>query len=153
LREGTLAEDTSPVTASVLLADDDPGVLQSLAFALRGAGHRVTAAEDGEKALAALEAGDFDVLVLDILMPGATGWEVLARAVERTPAGSPLPRAVLMTGFHQEYVVDMRVLRQEGVSAMLLKPFPPSEVLDEVRRALFTVPRTSLPRASEPAPG
>ena len=90
----------------------------------------------------------YDLLVLDILMPGATGWEVHARALERVPAGSHLPRAILMTGFQQEYVVDFRVLQEEGVGAMLLKPFPASTVLDEAARLLAEPPPVPSKRPS-----
>jgi CheY-like chemotaxis protein len=129
-------DPAAPAPASILLADDDPSILGTLGFALRAVGYRVEPAVDGTAALAAVERERFDLLVLDVLMPGATGWEVLSHAVEVAPAGAPRPRAILMTGFNQEYVVDLMVLRQEGVSAMLLKPFPASTMLDEVARSL-----------------
>jgi len=122
--------------ASILLADDDPAVLQALSMAFKLAGHAVTPAADGTKAIEALDRGPYDLMVLDILMPGATGWEVLESALSRTPAGAPTPRALLITGFNSEYVVDMSVLRREGVAGMLLKPFPAQDILDEVQRAL-----------------
>jgi CheY-like chemotaxis protein len=136
---------------SVLLADDDPSVLPMLSLVLKGAGYAVTAAKDGAEAIAALDAGKHDLLVLDILMPGATGWEVLAHAIAATPAGAPLPRALLITGFHQEYVLDFRLLQEEGVGAMLFKPFPPESFLEEVARVLAAPPRMSLPRTARPA--
>jgi CheY-like chemotaxis protein len=140
---------TAPATATVLIADDDAGLVQALAIAFRAAGFKVTTAEDGTSALDALGKARFDVLVLDILMPGATGWEVLQRAIDRTPLGKALPRAVMMTGFNQEYVVDLAALRREGVSAMLLKPFTPDNLIDEVHRALIDVPQFALPRANQ----
>jgi CheY-like chemotaxis protein len=137
--------------AYVLLADDDPSVLPILSLALKGAGYAVTAARSGTEAIACLDASRFDLLVLDILMPGATGWEVLAHAIASTPPGAPLPRAILITGFHQEYVLDFRLLQEEGVAAMLLKPFPAQEFLDEVARVLATEPHLSLPKSPRPA--
>ena len=137
-------------TAKILLADDDASVLLTLSMAFKSAGHTVAQAADGTKAIAAVESGTFDVLVLDILMPGATGWEVLAKAIERTPAGSPLPRAILITGFNQEYVVDLNLLRQEGAAGMLLKPFTATDILDEVQRVLALPPQTALPKPSQP---
>jgi CheY-like chemotaxis protein len=141
-----MADGTAPVNASILLADDDPGTLQILSMALRSGGYRVEGALDGSVATEAVERGAFDLMVLDILMPGASGWEVLDRAIERTPPGAPMPRAILITGFNQEYVVDMAVLRREGVSAMLLKPFPATDLLDEVRRVLALPPQLAAPR-------
>ncbi len=147
-----MAESSAPSSASVLLADDDPDLVKVLAMAFRAAGLQVTTAGDGATALEILAMGGFDVLVLDILMPGATGWEVLARAIEGAPPGSPLPRAILMTGFNQEYVVDMRLLQQEGVAAMLLKPFPASTLIEEIRRVLSVPPQVALPRAAQRSP-
>ncbi len=141
-----MPDSTPPASPSVLLADDDPSVLQVLALALRKSGHGVTTARDGAEALAAIEGGRFNLLVLDILMPGATGWEVLARAIESTPEGIPLPKAVLITGFHQEYVLDFRMLQEEGVSAMLLKPFGAAAFLEEIDRVLALEPVFTLPR-------
>jgi CheY-like chemotaxis protein len=135
--------------ASILVADDDPGLVGVLSIAFKAAGYKVTTAPDGTKGLAAVEQARFDVLVLDVLMPGATGWEVLQSAIDRTPLGKALPRAIMMTGFNQEYVVDMSLLRREGVSAMLLKPFPASLLVDEVRRALVMSPQFALPRAPQ----
>jgi CheY-like chemotaxis protein len=145
-----VTESTAPATATVLLADDDPGLVGILAIAFKVAGYKVTTAVDGTRALAALDDARFDVLVLDVLMPGGTGWEVLQRAIDRTPLGKALPRAIMMTGFNQEYVVDMTLLRREGVSAMLLKPFPATLLVDEIHRALVMAPQFAVPRANQP---
>jgi len=133
--------------ASILLADDDPAILLTLSLALRTAGHSVEQASDGTKAVDALVRTPFDLYVLDILMPGATGWEVLARAIERTAPGAPLPRAILITGFNQEYVLDLNLIRREGASSMMLKPFTATELLDEVQRVLSLPPQPAPPRA------
>ena len=144
-----MSDAAAPTDCTILLADDDAAVLQVLAFAFKKAGYHVTTAEDGTKALAALEGKRYDLLLLDILMPGATGWEVLARAIETTPAGKPLPRAVLITGFNQEYVLDFQLLQEEGVSAMLLKPFTAAVILEEVERVLAMPPVFTLPKAAQ----
>jgi CheY-like chemotaxis protein len=138
-------------TASVLIADDDPSVLQVLALAFRNTGYSVETAENGTVGIEMVDSKRYDLLVLDILMPGATGWEVHAKALEAVPPGKPLPRAILMTGFQQEYVVDFRALQQEGVGAMLLKPFPASTILDEAARLLGEPPPVLAPHASRAA--
>ena len=146
-----MAEDTLPAPPSILLADDDPSVLQLLGLALGRAGHTVTTARDGTEAIAALETQRFNLLVLDIMMPGATGWEVVARAIEGTPEGIPLPKVVLVTGFNGEYVLDFQLLQDEGVSAMLLKPFSAADFIEEVDRVLALEPHYTLPEKTRKA--
>ena len=138
---------------SVLVADDDRGLLKFIEMAFRNAGYAVSTAIDGATAVTAVKQRRFDLLVLDILMPGATGWEVLEAAIAETPVGGKLPRAILVTGFNQEYVVDFSLLQKEGVGAMLLKPFTPQTLVDEAARVLegpAKVARASTP-ASTPA--
>lgn len=142
----------APAAKTVLVADDDPSLLKILELALRHAGYAVTTAVDGAVALERLEGRTYDLLVLDILMPGATGWEVLAKAVGATAPGEPLPRAILVTGFHQEYVVDMRVLQEEGVGAMMLKPFSPADLVEEAARVLAARARTARVRSPAAVP-
>ena len=146
-----MPQSPAPASPSILLADDDPNLVRVLSFAFKASGYRVEMALDGAVALEALELGRYDVLVLDILMPGATGWEVLARAIEQTPPGKELPRAIFITGFNQEYVVDMNMLRQEGVAAMLLKPFTATTLIEEIQRVLAQPPQYSRPRANQPS--
>jgi adenylate cyclase len=69
------------VQASVLVVDDDPINRTVLVRALEADGHRVAAAEDGARALDLLHARPFDVVLLDVLMPGLDGYETLARIV------------------------------------------------------------------------
>ena len=65
--------------ASALVVDDDPINRMLLSNSLEQQGHRVMMAENGLEALAALQAQPFDVVLLDVLMPGLDGSEVLAR--------------------------------------------------------------------------
>ena len=79
---------------SILLVDDDDGLLRTLARALTRFGHHVEAAHDGRSAAALLENGAFDVVLSDITMPGMNGIELLL-AVRRVDLDVPV---VLMTG-------------------------------------------------------
>ena len=113
---------------------------------------RVVTARDGKEAIALLEAAArrglaLDLLLLDIRMPGASGWEVLARSRELAPPGGSPPRALLMTGFSVELDID-RVTR-EGATGVLIKPISNRALVHEVRRVL------SLPAglAAQGAPG
>jgi len=144
-----MAASRVPAWTTVLVADDDPSVLKVLTFALRAAGYLVATAADGRAAMEFVERERFDLLLLDVLMPGATGWEVLARAQARTPAGAALPHAILITGYNAEFVLDIDHLKREGVGAMLLKPFTATTVLEEVERVLELPPVRSLQRDLE----
>jgi len=70
----------------ILVAEDDPSLAEGLMRSLRQAGNAVDCAKNGEEADAALEANEFDVLILDLGLPKKSGLEVLsacARAVPR----------------------------------------------------------------------
>ncbi len=136
----------------VLVADDDPSCLTVYRLLLEQSGMRVVTARDGKEAIALLEAAArrglaLDLLLLDIRMPGASGWEVLARSRELAPPGGSPPRALLMTGFSVELDID-RVTR-EGATGVLIKPISNRALVHEVRRVL------SLPAglAAQGAPG
>ncbi len=63
--------------AKILIVDDDSAVQMTIRLLLERAGHNVVVAGDGRKALAVFEAGDFDLLFLDIFMPGMDGLETM----------------------------------------------------------------------------
>src|SRR5947207_14731388 len=65
--------------------DDDPAVQATIRIVLERAGHSVVVAGDGRKGLAIFEAGDFDLLVLDIFMPGMDGLETMKLIRLRQP--------------------------------------------------------------------
>ncbi|MBI2196992.1 MAG: response regulator, partial [Candidatus Rokubacteria bacterium] len=70
---------------TVLVADDESGVRESVGRVLRHEGFRVIAAEDGDAALAALREGGVDLLLADLRMPGLDGLELLRAAKLLTP--------------------------------------------------------------------
>ncbi len=134
----------------ILIADDDDGFRKLAAIHLRRRGFLVSEARDGTEALQCLDS-TFELLVLDIFMPGATGWDVLAAAVERTPVGEPLPRVLLVTGFQQGYDLDLGYLAREGACGLLLKPFNLQNLEDEIRRVLAMEPLRAGAHEAGPA--
>lgn len=101
----------------VLLADDEETIAVTLCDALEEAGYEVVSAGDTDSALAALEAGDIDVVLTDIRMPGKGGMAVLTRSVE-LDANRPV---VIMTGFAS---MDQAVEAVDiGASFYVQKPF------------------------------
>jgi two-component system, OmpR family, response regulator len=114
-----------PMSASILIVDDDPHIRQLLAFALSKAGHATREAEDGEQALASVAAEAPDLVVLDINMPRMDGLEVC----RRLRAQSELPILFLSS---RDDEID-RVLGIElGADDYVVKPFSPREVVARV---------------------
>jgi PAS domain S-box-containing protein len=104
----------------ILIADDNVDAVDSLALLLRMGGHEVHAVYDGEAALAAAAKLRPQVALLDIGMPGATGYEV-ARRIRQQPWGRRM-LLVALTGWGQD--ADKRSAEQAGFDAHLVKPVP-----------------------------
>jgi DNA-binding NtrC family response regulator len=115
---------------AILIADDEPYVRESLAAALRGAGHRVETAADGAAALAALECDDFALVLADVALAGADGRAMLARV----RAVAPNAIVVLMTA--QATVESAIEALGAGAADYVLKPVACDDVLGRVGRAL-----------------
>jgi DNA-binding NtrC family response regulator len=115
---------------AVLVADDEPGVRESLAEILRDAGYDVHTAADGSAALAALEAHDFAVVITDLRMPGADGLDVIKRAREI----SPQTFAIVMTA-HASVDTAIDALHA-GATDYVLKPVLFDDLLAKVERLL-----------------
>ena len=117
-------------TDAILVADDEPGIRESLAEVLRDAGYRVETAADGPEALTALEANDFSLVVTDLRMPGADGLAVLKRAREISPQ-----TIVLIMTAHATVETAVEALRAGAVD-YVLKPVIFEDLLGKVSRAL-----------------
>ena len=72
------------MTARILVADDEPDIVGPLEYALRGEGWDVAVVEDGDAALGRALAEPFDLVVLDVILPGLSGMEVCRRLRERS---------------------------------------------------------------------
>jgi len=118
------------VREAVLIADDEPGVRESLAEVLRDAGLDVTVAADGAAAIAALEAREFAVVVTDLRMPGADGLAVLRRVRELAPQ-----TVVLVMTAHGSVETAIEALRA-GAADYILKPVIFDDLLAKVERLL-----------------
>jgi two-component system response regulator PilR (NtrC family) len=118
------------MSEAILVADDEPGVRESLAEILRDAGYTVQTAADGTAALKALDDHDFAVVVTDLRMPGADGLAVLKRAREISPQ-----TLVLVMTAHGTVDTAVEALRS-GASDYLLKPVAFDDLLAKVERLL-----------------
>jgi CheY-like chemotaxis protein len=111
--------------AHILVVDDDPVIRQLLTDILEIDGHEVREAADGLAAVRTLEVLRPDCIVLDVMMPGLDGYEVL-RSI-RSLDGDPLPVIMLTAAAEPDTAVRAW---SDGVDFFLAKPFEADEVLD-----------------------
>lgn len=123
--------------AKILVVDDDPAVQMTIRLLLERAGHHVVVAGDGQKGLAAFETGDFDLLLLDIFMPGMDGIETM-RHIHRL---KPVMPVIVISG--RSLVPDaagepdfLAMASKLGAISSLPKPFRPAELLAKVESCL-----------------
>jgi two-component system phosphate regulon response regulator PhoB len=118
--------------ARVLVVDDEPDVLLLCRLNLEQRGHQVLEAPNGDEALGLAREGTPDLVVLDLMLPGIDGYQVLQalRADERT---SGIPVLVLTAKSLQ---ADRERSRQLGAAAFVTKPFLPDELCDKVDAVL-----------------
>ena len=117
---------------SVLVADDDRDIRELVSFKLQAAGYDVVTASDGTDALAQVIAHRPDVAVLDVMMPGLSGTDVL-RAVRAHPEVGGT-RVILLTAKAQEQ--DVAAGFALGADDYVVKPFSPRELLSRVQAVL-----------------
>jgi two-component system response regulator HydG len=116
--------------ATLLIADDDPGLRESLERTLTREGYRVVLASDGRAALERVQAGGVDLIVTDLKMPGLTGLELLRAA----KAIMPDVDVILLTAFGtvEEAVKAMK----DGAYDFLTKPFRREQLIKLITKAL-----------------
>ncbi len=113
-------ENTPPLR--LLVVDDNPDTVESLAMLLRKYGHDVLSANNGPEALEAAFADDRDVILLDIGLPSIDGYEV----ARRIRALTDNPVLIAMTGYGQPE--DRRKSKEAGFDYHLTKPVDPSRL-------------------------
>ena len=116
--------------ARVLVAVDEANIAVALEFILSRAGYEVRMASDGESALDAVRRDAPDLMVLDVMLPQLSGFEVL-KLVRADPKTAELPVLVLTARGQQQ---DRHTAEQIGASAFLTKPFSNSELIECVKR-------------------
>ncbi|WP_167051321.1 response regulator transcription factor [Salinibacterium sp. ZJ77] len=114
----------------ILIAEDEPGIARFVQKGLKAVGYGVTAVADGRLALEAIRAGDLDLVILDVGLPGIDGFEVLQRA---RAAGSSVP-IIMLTA--RTSTTDTVAGLDGGANDYIGKPFMFDELLARVRRTL-----------------
>ena len=134
LGAGEVKGEEDPILGNsrVLVADDEPNIRTTISDVLRKYKVNVTIAANGGEAIALLEQQQFDLVLSDIKMPDKTGYEVFA-AARKANQTAPV---ILMTGFGYDPNHSIVRASQEGLQAVLFKPFKVDQLLTEVRKAL-----------------
>jgi CheY-like chemotaxis protein len=123
--------------AKILVVDDDPAVQMTIRLLLERAGHGVEVASDGRTGLKAFEDGAFDLLFLDIFMPGMDGIETM-RHIHRLRPATPIivisGRPLVQDASAEPDFLAMAI--KLGAVSSLPKPFKPAALLATVERCL-----------------
>ena len=120
------------MSASILVADDEPNIVLSLEFLLKQAGFRVRTVADGEAALAAIAQEPPNLVLLDVMIPGRDGYAV-CQEIRSNPAWRDV-RIIMLTAKGGE------IQREKGLSLgadeYVTKPFSTRELVERIRRML-----------------
>jgi DNA-binding NtrC family response regulator len=123
---------------NILVVDDDAIVIKSCKRILEAEGFEVFTVPGADKALEALKNSDFDILLIDVKMPGRDGM-YLMREIKRNWPEIP---TVVMSGYPTPETIT-EVL-QLGATLFIPKPFKPDELVKSVRQVLKKVPAKKL---------
>jgi DNA-binding response OmpR family regulator len=124
---------------AILTVEDDADLLDILSYSLRREGHNVLCARDGETALDLWRAGNPELILLDVNLPGLDGWQVCQRI--RAEAETPI---IMLTGMGATRDVSRGF--ELGADDYVTKPFSPKELVARVRAILRRTETTDEPR-------
>jgi len=119
-------------TKEILVVDDEPDIVELVSYNLKKEGFSVSSASDGEEALGKIRKGKFDLVVLDLMLPGIQGME-LCRILRNNPETERLPVIMLTAkGEATDKVIGLEV----GADDYLAKPFSPRELIARIKAVL-----------------
>lgn len=116
----------------ILVVDDEPNILRSLTFILEKGGYEVSIAEDGEQAMMKIRDLKPSVLILDVMMPNKSGYDV-CHEVKSDPVLRDI-HVVMLTAKGQE--ADREMALAHGADEYISKPFSPIQILTRMNELL-----------------
>ncbi len=120
------------MSATVLIADDEPNILLSLEFLMKREGYQVQLARDGQEAVDAILAHRPDLVLLDVMMPHKSGFDVCQEV--RAHPGVRDTRILMLTAKGRD--TDVAKGLALGANAYMTKPFSTKELVEKVREML-----------------
>ncbi|HUI25008.1 MAG TPA: response regulator [Candidatus Kryptonia bacterium] len=137
-------------SARILVVDDDPSIRLVIDHALTASGYEIATCDDGSEVMDHLARARFDVVILDLYMPGMNGFEVLRRIREPSTGLLPAPQTpptvkVLVVSAHSD-TATMQFVLKRGADTCLAKPFDLGDLIQAVRQLTVEVPSPSRPR-------
>ena len=114
----------------ILIVEDEPNIVESLSFLLTREGFSVASEKDGAEALAKVRAYKPDLVILDVMLPNRSGFDILR---ELKTIG-PLPRVLMLTAKGQS--ADRETALESGADLFMTKPFSNSELIEAVKSLL-----------------
>jgi DNA-binding response OmpR family regulator len=124
--------EETPMAKKVLIVDDEPNIVLSLEFLMKKAGFEVAVAGDGEEALAQVGMFNPDIVLLDVMMPKKSGYEV-CEALRADPARAAM-KIVMLTAKGRDTEVAKGLAL--GADAYVTKPFSTKELVARVSELL-----------------
>ncbi|EKD85453.1 MAG: hypothetical protein ACD_38C00020G0005 [uncultured bacterium] len=135
----------NPAAKKILLVEDEDFIRELYVRQLSKAGFEVKSAADGQTGLETLKNESFDLLLLDIMLPGMNGLQLLREFKTQNPASTMI--TILLTNLGQEAVIKEGF--ELGAQAYLIKAsYTPDQVVNEVKNALFGSNQTPTPPAT-----
>ncbi|MDX1368768.1 response regulator [Pseudomonas sp.] len=116
------------MSKTVLIADDEPNIVISLEFLLEQAGYQVMVAHDGQEALEAIQRQPPDLVLLDVMLPRLSGFDVCQK-IRENPEWQHM-RVVMLTAKGREVEVSKGLAL--GANAYITKPFSTQELLAQI---------------------
>ncbi|MDX1725821.1 MAG: response regulator [Pseudomonas sp.] len=116
------------MSKTVLIADDEPNIVISLEFLLEQAGYQVMVAHDGQEALEAIQRQPPDLVLLDVMLPRLSGFDVCQK-IRENPQWQHM-RVVMLTAKGREVEVSKGLAL--GANAYITKPFSTQELLAQI---------------------
>jgi DNA-binding response OmpR family regulator len=129
----------------ILIADDEPNIVAAIEFLLRRRGYEVQIARDGEQALQMVEAAPPDLVLLDVMMPVKSGYEVCRRLRERADWRDI--RIIMLSAKGRDAEVSKGLTL--GADAYVTKPFSTRDLMSKINDLLERAPPDAAPDAGE----